>query len=266
MKDKLIVTEQKGTTGIISINNPEKKNAVNNDMLKIMGDEILKMEADGLRAVIIKGTGDKIFCSGYDISSFPKIASDIMNGNSELEKHDNLRMTLRSFRDIGVPIIAMINGHCIGAGVDIAGACDFRYAAAGIKIKLPPARLGIVYNPEGIRRMINIVGLARAKEMFFLAQNITAEDAYSMGFLNKVLPSAELEDHVLGICDIIADNAPLSIKGMKKVFKYCLEHQDLSKERNDDTAGLILKAMNSEDAIEAFISFMEKRKPVFKGK
>lgn len=266
MNDSLILTEQKGATGIVSINNPEKKNAVNNDMLKTMRDEILKMEADGLRSIIIKGAGDKIFCSGYDISSFPKIASDIMNGNAELEKHDNLRMTLRGFSDIGVPIIAMLNGHCIGAGVDIAGACDLRYAAAGIKIKLPPARLGIVYNPEGIRRMINVVGLARAKEMFFLAQSMIAEEAYEIGFLNRVLPQEELDDHVLGICDIIAENAPLSIKGMKKVFKYCLEHQELSKERNDDTAGLILKAMNSEDAIEAFISFMEKRKPVFKGK
>jgi len=80
------------------------------------------------------------------------------------------------------------------------------------------------------------------------------------------LPNEELEGYVLGICDIIADNAPLSIKGMKRVFKYCLENQDLSKERNDDAAGLILEAMNSEDAVEAFISFMEKRKPVFKGK
>lgn len=268
MKENMVLTERKDQIGIISINNPEKKNAVNNEMLKTIDKTLRRMEGEDVRAIIIKATGDRMFCSGYDITSFPV---DSLNLNLEeamekMKKTDYLRLTLKTIENIGVPVIAMINGHCIGAGVDIAAACDFRYAAAGINFSLPPAKLGIVYNPDGIRRTINIVGLARAKELFFLGGTISFEEACNFGFINKALPKEELEEFTMGIANTLAQNAPLSIRGMKRIFQFCMERQELSEGRKKDSARLILKAMRSHDAAEALEAFMEKRKPIFKGK
>lgn len=268
MDKKLVLVERRDKIGIISINNPEKKNAVNNEMLKIIDNTLRQMEKEKIRGIIITATGNKVFCSGYDVTSFPGDVSNLSveEAMEKMEKTDYLKLTSRTIENIGVPTIAMINGHCIGAGFDIAGACDFRYGAAGIKISVPPAKLGIVYNPEGIRRAINIMGLARAKELFLLGEPITAEEAYEFGFLNKVLPKEDLEEFTMGIANTLAQNAPLSIKGMKKIFQFCLEHQELSRERKLDSTRLILKAMRSEDASEALKAFLEKRRPVFKGR
>lgn len=266
MPDDTILIERRDLIGIIAINNPEKRNAVNNEMLIQISQALEQMEADGIRAIIIKGTGDKIFCSGYDVSAFPKVADSILGRGDEKDRPDYVRLTARKFADITVPVIAMITGHCMGAGFDMAGACDLRYAAAGVKFRMPPARMGITYNPEGVMRLINTVGIGRAKELLYLAKDVTAEEAYEMGFLNKVLPKEELETYTIGVAQTIAENAPLSIHGMKKIFKYCLEHQKVAEERDREADQIFLQAIQSEDAAEAVISFIEKRKPAFKGR
>ncbi|MBI5568730.1 MAG: enoyl-CoA hydratase/isomerase family protein [Desulfomonile tiedjei] len=264
-KDSILITTD-GPIGIISLNNPEKKNAVTNQMLKEIDHVLQQMEESGIRAVVLTGAGDRIFCSGYDVTTFSGALSDLEEAAAGGEKTDYLRLTLRRIQNIGMPVIAMINGHCIGAGVDISLACDFRYAAAGVRFQVPPARLGIIYNPDGIRRAINILGLARAKELFFLGESVSAEAALAMGFLNGVHPMEKLAEHTMGIARTLAENAPLSLRGMKKVFRYCLEHQGLSREREAEVEQLIIDAMRSEDAAEALKAFSERRKPQFKGR
>jgi enoyl-CoA hydratase/carnithine racemase len=266
MPEDSIGVECKDLIGIITINNPEKKNAVNNEMLIRIGQSLEQMEADGFRAIIIRGTGDRMFCSGYDVSAFPKVADSILGRGNEKDRPDYVRLTARKFEEITVPVIAMINGHCMGAGLDMAGACDLRYAASGVKFQIPPARLGITYNPEGVMRLINTVGVGRAKELLYLAQDVTAEKAYEMGFLNRVLPREELESFTMSVARNIAENAPLAIRGMKKIFKYCLEHQKITEERDLEAAQIFQGLIQSKDAAEALLSFLEKRKPVFKGR
>lgn len=269
MTKELVLVERRDQIGIISINNPEKKNAVNNEILKTIDETLHRMEEEEVRAIIITATGDKVFCSGYDITAFPGDTSNVRveEAMEKMEKTDYLRLTTRTMENTSVPIIAMIKGHCIGAGFDIAAACDFRYAASGVKISVPPAKLGIVYNPEGIRRAINILGVPRAKELFFLGNSISSEEALKFGFLNNVLPDTEkLEKYTMTVAETLVQNAPLSLRGMKKIFQYCLEHQELSSERRIDSTRLILKAMKSEDASEALKAFLEKRRPMFKGK
>ena len=265
-QEDTILVERKDLIGIIAINNQGKKNAVNNEMLIKIGETLEQMEAEGIRAIIIKGMGDRMFCSGYDVSAVPKVVDSIFGRGDEKDKPDYVRLTARKFADISIPVIAMLNGNCMGAGLDIAGACDLRYGAAGIKFNMPPARLGITYNPEGVMRLMNIVGIGRAKEILYLAKDITAEEAYEIGFLNKLLPKEELEAYVMGIAKTIVENAPLSIRGMKKIFKYCLEHQKIAEERDREADQIFLEAIQSEDMAEALIALREKRKPAFKGR
>jgi enoyl-CoA hydratase len=261
-----ILSTTDGPIGIISINNPQRKNAVTNQMLKEIDRVLQQMEESEIRAVVLKGAGDRIFCSGFDVTTFSDVLSSLQEASEGEEKTDYLRLTLRRIENVGMPVIAMINGHCIGAGVDIALACDFRYAAAGVKLQVPPAKLGIIYNGDGIRRAINILGLARAKELFFLGESVSSEEAFAMGLVNRVHPVEDLPGHTMHVARTLAENAPLALRGMKKVFRFCLEHQGLSREREAEIDRLIIDAMRSEDAAEALKAFSERRKPQFKGR
>lgn len=266
MNGDLVLVATEGPIGSITFNNPAKKNAVTNYMLKVIDQALQQMEQDGIRAVIIKGSGNGIFCSGYDVTTFADALARLEDGLETQKQSDYLRLALRRIEHVGMPVIAMINGHCIGAGVDISLACDFRYASAGVKFHVPPARLGIIYNPEGIARAIKTVGVARAKELFFLGESISSEEAQAMGLVNRVLPRDELDAFTLGIASSLAEKAPLSLRGMKAIFRFCLEHQRLSQEREREAERLIIEAMRSDDASEALKAFAERRKPKFIGK
>ncbi|MDQ7784012.1 MAG: enoyl-CoA hydratase-related protein [Desulfomonilaceae bacterium] len=263
--DSIVVTTD-GPIGTLCINNPHKKNAVSNDMLKAMDQGLQRMEADGIRAVIIKGAGDRVFCSGYDVTTFSSALSELEEHAETGETRDYLRLALRRIENVGMPVISMINGHCIGAGVDISLACDLRYAATEVKFQVPPAKLGIVYNPDGIARAIRVLGVARAKELFFLGAGVSSEEAYEMGLVNRVLPAEQLADFTRTVAATLAENAPLSLRGMKAIFRFSMEHQRLSEEREREAEHLIIEAMKSRDAAEAMKAFSERRKPVFTGK
>ncbi|GAB6161438.1 enoyl-CoA hydratase [Desulfothermus naphthae] len=269
MTREMVLVEQHDLIGIITINNPKKKNAVNEDILKTIIKELHSMEEQGIRVIILTAQGNNIFCSGYDITaSLPDYANmSLEQAMEEMERTDYVKQITRTIEKIGVPVIAMIKGHCIGAGLDIVAACDFRYATSNVKFSIPPAKLGIVYNPEGIRRLINILGVPRAKELLFLGKSISAKEALKYGLVHEILPDTKsLEDYTMVIANTLVQNAPLAVRGMKKIFRYFVEEQELSREKNIEAARLILKAINSEDIEEAKKAFLEKRKPNFKGK
>ncbi len=266
MSEDLILVSTDGPIGILCINNPKKKNAVSNDMLRVMDESLERMEANEIRACIIKGSGDRIFCSGYDVTTFSDALSELEKNVEAGKTQDYLRLALRRIENVGMPVISMINGHCIGAGVDISLACDLRYAAAGVKLQVPPAKLGIVYNPDGIARAIRVLGMARAKELFFLGESVMSEEAYELGLVNKVLPANELEDFTRSIATTLAENAPLSLQGMKAIFRFTVENQRLNAEQQGEAERLIIQAMKSRDAAEALKAFAERRKPIFTGK
>ncbi len=270
MKEDMILAEREGLIGTISINNPAKNNAISKEMFDKIDDTLREMEEEEIRVVIIKGSGNcKFFSSGFDIGTFSDHIpppDETLEETGEKYEKEHYKLTLRTIENIGMPVIAMINGHCIGAGADISAACDFRYAASGLKIGLPPVKINIIYNEEGIGRIIRTVGLARAKELFFLGNYISSEEAYAMGFINKILPREELEEFTMGIARSLTEAAPLALRGMKKIFSSFIEQQMLSKERVEDATRLIVEAMRSEDLVEAVEAFMQKRKPVYKGR
>ncbi|MDY6968282.1 MAG: enoyl-CoA hydratase/isomerase family protein [Spirochaetota bacterium] len=264
MTNKQVLENRIDHIGIISLNNPEKRNAVNIEMLKSICEILRNMENDGIRTIIIRGAGDKMFCAGFDVQGFVK--DDSSSEEHDYEKTNYVMDVSTTISEINVPVIAMINGHCFGAGIDISLACDLRYASSGVKMGLPPVNLGIIYNAEATRRVMNIAGLAKAKELLFLAKEFTSDEAAEMGLVNKTVSKEGLEEYVMGIAYTLCDKSPLSIKGTKKIFNLILEHQELSEQRQIEADRMVVDIKKTEDAAEAAKAFLEKRKPIFKGR
>ena len=160
----------------------------------------------------------------------------------------------------------MINGAAIGGGCELATSCDIRIAADTARLSMPPAKLGMVYHWAGIMRFINIIGLARAKEMFFTGRVYDAGRAQEMGLVNHVVPADQLLFFTHQMAQEISENAPLSLKGLKTVFRGCLQYQKIDPQVARELETLRDQSFGSEDILEGQRAFREKRKPVFRGR
>jgi len=162
------------------------------------------------------------------------------------------------------PTIAMIRGYCIGGGMATALACDIRIATEGSKFGVPAAKLGLGYAYDGIKKLIDLVGPAYAREIFYTARQFSAEEALQMGLINRLVPSDELEGYVKNYCDMIAANAPLTIRAAKQIAREALKdeaHRDMALCKR-----VVDECFASADYAEGRTAFMEKRRPVFQGR
>jgi enoyl-CoA hydratase/carnithine racemase len=163
------------------------------------------------------------------------------------------------------PVIGQLNGHAIGGGLELALACDIRIAAGGIKLGMPPAKLGLIYSHTGLRRFIDVCGPANTAELFYVGRNVDADRAERMGLVNEVVDAALLDEHVLDLAAEIAANAPLSLAGNKRVIRTLLA-QPLPDEVERELIELRESCFRSEDFREGVRAFAEKRKPRWQGK
>ena len=261
MDEPLLLTERKEKIFTLTINRPERRNALNSAMVSRMVEILREVrDEEEVRCLVIRGAGDKAFCSGYDIA-------DIATRQTSKEaSRSPFQDVLEAVLEFPYPVIGMINGHAFGAGCDLALTCDIRIAAEHAQMGVPPAKLGIVYGPEGILRFINTVGMANAKEMFFTGRSYAAPKAREMGLVHYVLPADQVVPFTYEMAGEISANAPLSLKGIKLIFRKCLQHQKLDPEDAREVEALRTQAFNSEDLKEGQLAFKEKRKPVFKGR
>ena len=251
-----------GPVGHLIFNNPEKHNAVSLEMWDAADTILDGFEADDdVRIVVLSGAGGKSFVSGADISKFEK-----ERGSEAAVRHynDRIKVVYERVENFAKPTIAMVNGYCLGGGLNLAAACDLRFCSAKSKFGMPAARLALGYPYAAIRRLINAVGPAAAKYMMFSAQRIDAEEAFRLGLVQQVLPEEELEGFVTDFAQRIAANAPLTVKAMKLIT-----NEVLKDPADTDLAlcdSLVAQCFASEDYKEGRRAFLEKREPQFKGR
>jgi enoyl-CoA hydratase len=260
-----LLTEESGSILTLTLNRPEKRNALTPEMLVHLY-QVLQTHAseDCIRVVILRGAGERAFSSGYDISAIPTGASAEVE--KLLQNKSPFELAIESIVHFPYPVIAMLNGFAFGGACDLAVACDMRIAADHVQMGMVPARLGMVYFPEGLQRFIQTIGLSRTKEMFFTARRYKSDRLKEMGLVDYVLPQNELAPFTHALAEEIAANAPLSLKGIKRILNLLSATGPLDKSQQAEAKKLVRSSLGSADLKEGQAAFLEKRKPVFEGK
>ena len=261
LTDKMIA-DKDGAIGWITFNNPARHNAVSMSMWEGLFGIVQDYAADpDIRVIVVKGAGEKAFVSGADISEFEEKRSS--PETTRLYNETGQKATL-ALKHVNKPTIAMIRGYCVGGGVSIALACDMRIAAEGSSFAVPAAKLGLGYEFEGVRKLVDVVGPAFAREIFYTARQFTGQEALAMGLVNRLVPADWLESYVRDYAASIAGNAPLTVASIKTLVEQVLK--DESQRDQKLCQDVVDRCFNSADYVEGRQAFMEKRKPKFVGR
>ncbi len=249
-----------GAIATLAIDNPAKHNALDLGMWKALPGIIAELDRDErVRVLVLRGAGSGSFASGADIAEFETVRADAEGGRLYEAANEAAFWALAHFSK---PIIAMIRGFCLGGGFGLALSCDLRIASDNAIFGIPAARLGIGYPPGAMKLVTAAVGAPAAKDLFFTARRIGAQEAERLGVLQRVVPDEELEATISGLAGEIARNAPLTIKAAKAAIDASmgLAHPDV------DPAALADLCFDSADAVEGRKAFLEKRSPIFSGR
>lgn len=266
MAENDLIVEWRDDICTLIFNRPQRRNALSTELLHQMTITLEELEKkEKTRVVVFRGAGEESFSAGFDLGFFQRRDAEEYV-QARLDAESFLSKALAALSALRYPTIAMIHGFCMGAGFEIASRCDIRIADDRAKFSMPPAKLGMVYIPEGIWQFMHIVGTANAKEIFLHGGTFDAIRAREMGLLARVAPAADLSAVTYTFAEELASNAPLAVQGTKLIFRKLMALPPMSEADKGEIQGIISKAQGSEDFKEALLSFREKRKPQFCGK
>jgi enoyl-CoA hydratase/carnithine racemase len=215
-----------------------------------------------VRCVLITGA-PPVFSAGYDIGS---LSDDSFEREAEALVAHPYHAAMTALASHPWPTLAAINGHCLGGGLELAVTCDLRICAAGAKLGMPPAKLGLIYGHTGLRKFLDVIGLPHTKELFLTGRNLSAVRAAAIGLVNEVVDDEGLEAAGVDLAAEIAANAPLSMRGNKQVIETLVANPALSEEQERELVELRESCFRSADLREGIEAFAEKRKPRWQGR
>jgi enoyl-CoA hydratase/carnithine racemase len=256
--DKLQLDEPAAGVARLTISNPERRGALDHEILDALAGHARSLDA---RCLVIRGSGD-VFSAGYDIGNLSE--QEFEESAEKLVAHP-FHDALEALEAYRYPVIAEINGHAIGGGLELAITCDIRLAASGVKMGMPPAKLGLIYSHTGLAKFVDVCGPANTAELFFVGRTVEAERAREMGLVNEVVDREQLDERVLDLAGEIASNAPLSLAGNKRMIRM-LRTLRLPEELERELVELRESCFASEDFREGMQAFAEKRKPQWRGR
>lgn len=258
--ENFLLQKEKNVAKVV-VNRPEQRNAFKTTMWFELIDIFKELEGDPeIRVVVITGAGDKSFVAGADISEMEGKLPPVVND----EMVNPVALATRVIEDSEKVVIGMINGYAIGGGCELAMACDLRVAADSAQIGVTSAKIGICNSFENIKRLVQLVGPSKAKDILFTGRLLSAQEALSAGLVDYVVPHGEIESFTTELTKRIVQNAPLSILGAKKTINMLSRNPNLNE--IEDEFYISKKCFLSEDFREGVRAFLEKRKPLFKGK
>ncbi len=261
---KLLLDEPAAGVLRLTISNPAKRNALDHPILDAISATLAQLSgADSqVRCVIVTGAHG-MFSAGYDIGEIP---DDEFEERAERLVAHPFTLAIDALEAFPFPTLASLPGHTIGGGLELALACDLRVAHSGIQLGMPPAKLGLVYSHNGLRRFIDAIGAARTRELFLLGSYIDAPTALAWGMLTRVAAAEDLEAVTLALAAELAGNAPLSQRGNKRVIATLLRAEsELPAEVEEELMELRRASFASRDLREGMRAFAERRAPRWRG-
>jgi enoyl-CoA hydratase/carnithine racemase len=244
----------------ITIDNPGKRNALDHEILDALAALLPELDA---RCLLLTGAG-KVFSAGYDIGALP--ADDFARAAEAIVAHP-FTAAIEALDAYPFPVLAALNGHAIGGGLELALSCDLRVCSADARLGMPPARLGLIYSHTGLRKFIDAIGAPRTRELFFTARNVGAREALGWGLVGEVLPAGEVAARGVELAAEIAANAPLSLVGNKRVIRELLAARGrLDPAVEEELVALRDACFGSDDFYEGVRAFAEKRPPRWRGR
>jgi enoyl-CoA hydratase/carnithine racemase len=262
---KLLIDEPSERVLRLTISNPAKRNALDHPILDAISStlEQLGSSSPEIRCLIVTGAHG-MFSAGYDIGEIP--AEEFEERAEKLVAHP-FTEAIETLEAFPFPTLAMLPGHTIGGGLELALACDLRVALEGIKLGMPPAKLGLVYSHTGLRRFIDAIGVPRTRELFLLGKYIDATTALGWGLVNRLAPAEQLESLALEIAAELAGNAPLAQKGNKRVIAALLDAEGrLPRDVEQELIDLRQASFASQDMREGMRAFAERRSARWQGR
>ena len=260
---KLLLDEPAEGVARLTLNRPDSRNALDHELLDGIAATMPSLDRGiEIRCVILTGAGNA-FSAGYDIAAIPP---ESFERDAESLVAHPFQAALEAIAGHPWPVIAALNGHALGGGLELALTADLRLCARAAKLGMPPAKLGLIYGHTGLRRFIEAIGVPRTKELFLTGRTVEAERAEQIGLVHEVVDDAGLEATALGLSAEVAANAPLSMKGNKRVIDTLAANPTLSEEQEGELVELRESCFSSEDFREGIRAFAEKREPDWKGR